>query len=95
MADAKLGLSKTGHFLRNALTLATLSKAAYANDVAKSPEFQSTVFGNCRLIESKKTNTQAFVASVSVRSHLCSSDRSQIETIGEVTGDTVRNPPRK
>lgn len=63
MAALKLGLSKTGHFLRNALTLATLSKAAYASDVAKSPEFQSTVFGNCRPIESKKTHTQAFVAS--------------------------------
>jgi hypothetical protein len=62
MANAKLGLSKTGHFLRNALTLATLSKAAYADDVAKSPEFQATVFGNCRRFENKKTNTQGFVA---------------------------------
>jgi hypothetical protein len=63
MADTKLGLSKTGHFLRNALTLATLSKAAYADDVAKSSEFQATAFGNLRRIENKKTNTQAFVAS--------------------------------
>lgn len=63
MPDEKRGLSKTGHFLRNALTLATLSKAAYADDVARSAEFQQTTLGNCRRFESKKTNTQGFVAS--------------------------------
>jgi len=62
-SEPKLGLSKTGHFLRNALTLATLSKAVYREDVANSPDCRLTVFENFRPFENGKTNTQGIVAS--------------------------------